>query len=39
VTQVAAAQAFWKAQEYHQDYFNKNPQRAAACHYIPKFEP
>lgn len=39
VTQVVAAQEFWKAEDYHQDYFNKHPERAAACHYIPKFEP
>jgi peptide-methionine (S)-S-oxide reductase len=39
VTEVVAAEAFWKAEDYHQDYFNKHPERAAACHYIPKFEP
>jgi peptide-methionine (S)-S-oxide reductase len=40
VTQVVAAQAFWKAEGYHQQYFDKHPARAAAaCHYIPKFEP
>lgn len=25
VTQLRPAQVFWKAEEYHQDYFNKNP--------------
>jgi peptide-methionine (S)-S-oxide reductase len=40
VTQVVPAQEFWKAEGYHQQYFDKNPARAeAACHYIPKFEP
>lgn len=40
VTQVVAAEEFWKAEDYHQQYFDKNPARAeAACHYIPKFEP
>jgi peptide-methionine (S)-S-oxide reductase len=40
VTQVVAAETFWKAEGYHQQYFEKNPARAeASCHFIPKFEP
>lgn len=39
VTQVVPAQNFWKAEDYHQQYFDKNPARAATCHFIPKFEP
>jgi len=40
VTQVVPAQTFWKAEEYHQQYFDKNPARKEAmCHFIPKFEP
>jgi peptide-methionine (S)-S-oxide reductase len=40
VTQVVAAQEFWKAEDYHQQYFDKNPARAEmSCHFIPKFEP
>lgn len=40
VTQVVPAQTFWKAEDYHQQYFDKNPARAEAmCHFIPKFEP
>jgi peptide-methionine (S)-S-oxide reductase len=40
VTQVVSAGAFWKAEDYHQEYFDKHPARAAAsCHFIPKFEP
>ena len=31
VTQVAAADRFWRAEEYHQRYFEKNP-GAAFCH-------
>mgnify|MGYP000037561425 FL=1 len=30
VTQVEPAQEFWRAEEYHQKYFEKNPN--AACH-------
>jgi peptide-methionine (S)-S-oxide reductase len=30
VTQVEPAQKFWRAEEYHQKYFQKNPN--AACH-------
>jgi peptide-methionine (S)-S-oxide reductase len=40
VTQVIPAETFWKAEEYHQQYFDKNPARAEmSCHFIPKFEP
>jgi peptide-methionine (S)-S-oxide reductase len=40
VTQVVAAETFWKAEDYHQQYFDKNPARKEAmCHFIPKFEP
>ena len=40
VTQVVAAEEFWKAEDYHQQYFDKNPARAEVmCHFIPKFEP
>lgn len=31
VTEVTKAATFWPAEDYHQDYFNKNPQRAH-CH-------
>jgi peptide-methionine (S)-S-oxide reductase len=37
VTQVLPAQAFWKAEDYHQKYFDKHPAQAV-CHIIPKFE-
>lgn len=37
VTQVVPAQTFWKAEDYHQKYFDKNPDRAV-CHTIPPFE-
>ncbi len=37
VTQVVPAETFWKAEEYHQKYFDKNPDRAV-CHTIPPFE-
>ena len=30
VTQIEPAQEFWRAEEYHQNYFQKNPN--AACH-------
>ncbi|PXF19898.1 MAG: peptide-methionine (S)-S-oxide reductase, partial [Methanobacteriota archaeon] len=30
VTQVAPAQEFWRAEDYHQNYFQKNPN--TACH-------
>jgi peptide-methionine (S)-S-oxide reductase len=40
VTQIVPAQTFWKAEDYHQKYFDKNPDRAEAmCHFIPKFKP
>jgi peptide-methionine (S)-S-oxide reductase len=40
VTQLVPAGKFWKAENYHQKYFDKNPERAAvSCHRIPKFEP
>jgi peptide-methionine (S)-S-oxide reductase len=31
VTELAPAGTFWRAEEYHQRYFEKNP-HAAACH-------
>lgn len=31
VTEIVPAGTFWRAEEYHQDYFAKNPD-AAACH-------
>lgn len=37
VTQLVQADRFWKAEDYHQKYFDKNPERAV-CHPIPKFE-
>ncbi len=33
VTQILPAPAFWRAEEYHQRYFEKNG--GAACHIIP----
>lgn len=33
VTEITPAAAFWKAEEYHQDYFKKNPNHPA-CHRI-----
>lgn len=33
VTQILPAPAFWRAEEYHQRYFEKNG--GAACHVIP----
>lgn len=33
VTEIAAAPAFWPAEEYHQRYFEKNG--GAACHIAP----
>ena len=35
VTEIVPAGEFYKAEEYHQDYFNKHPSKAA-CHVIPK---
>ncbi len=37
VTQLVPAQSFWKAEDYHQKYFDNHPERAV-CHFIPKFE-
>lgn len=37
VTQLSPAQTFWIAEDYHQNYFDKHPERAV-CHPIPKFE-
>lgn len=37
VTQLVPAQSFWKAEDYHQKYFDSHPERAV-CHSIPKFE-
>jgi methionine-S-sulfoxide reductase len=37
VTQLVPAQSFWKAEDYHQKYFDNHPERAV-CHPIPKFE-
>ena len=31
VTEVTAASTFWPAEEYHQDYYEKNPGRAGTC--------
>jgi peptide methionine sulfoxide reductase msrA/msrB len=36
VTQIQPASDFYPAEEYHQDYFKKHPDRAA-CHLIPAF--
>jgi peptide methionine sulfoxide reductase msrA/msrB len=35
VTEIVPAQEFWRAEEYHQDYFVKHPENAA-CHFVPK---
>ena len=36
VTQIQPASDFYPAEEYHQDYFEKHPDRAA-CHFVPEF--
>ncbi|MBN2188063.1 MAG: bifunctional methionine sulfoxide reductase B/A protein [Chitinispirillaceae bacterium] len=35
VTEIVPASKFYKAEEYHQDYFNKHPTKVS-CHVIPK---
>ncbi len=35
VTEVADLEAFWPAEDYHQDYFNKNPDQAYCRAVIP----
>lgn len=35
VTEVVALTAFWPAEDYHQDYFNKNPNQAYCRAVIP----
>ena len=35
VTELAPLKAFWPAEEYHQDYFNKNPNQAYCRAIIP----
>ncbi len=35
VTEVTAATAFWRAEEYHQKYFQKNPDDPRVCHTLP----
>jgi peptide methionine sulfoxide reductase msrA/msrB len=35
VTEIVPASKFYPAEEYHQDYFNKHPSKAA-CHVLPK---
>jgi peptide methionine sulfoxide reductase msrA/msrB len=35
VTEIVPAPEFYAAEEYHQDYFTKHPERAA-CHVVPK---
>jgi peptide-methionine (S)-S-oxide reductase len=35
VTEVKALTAFWPAEDYHQDYFNKNPNQAYCRAVIP----
>ncbi len=37
VTQIVPAGAWWKAEEYHQDYLQKNP-GGYTCHYVRKVE-
>src|SRR5690606_11079324 len=33
VTEITAADQFWPAEEYHQDYLQKNP-NGYTCHYL-----
>jgi peptide-methionine (S)-S-oxide reductase len=35
VTEIAPLKAFWTAEDYHQDYFNKNPNQAYCRAVIP----
>ncbi len=37
VTEVVAAGPFYKAEDYHQDYLEKNP-NGYTCHYVRKFQ-
>lgn len=37
VTQILKANQFWRAEEYHQDYLQKNPE-GYTCHYERKLE-
>jgi peptide methionine sulfoxide reductase msrA/msrB len=34
VTEIVPAKTFYRAEEYHQDYFNKHPE-GRACHIVP----
>jgi len=35
VTEIVAAPTFWRAEEYHQKYFLKNPDDPRVCHTLP----
>jgi len=35
VTQLVPAGPFWRGEEYHQDYFNKNPGRSCHVNFSP----
>jgi peptide methionine sulfoxide reductase msrA/msrB len=37
-TQVSPAATFWPAEEYHQDYFGKHPERAFCHARVPRFD-
>jgi methionine-S-sulfoxide reductase len=37
VTEIVAAGPFWNAEEYHQDYLEKNP-GGYTCHYVREFD-